>query len=111
MALFFNSDAAKILNALDLSFAVIEFDVDGNILKANKNFCDLMGYSQAELRGKHHSIFLDNDYARSADYKTFWNKLRGGEFVCSEFTRLAKDGTEIFIRGNYNPIKNSPARC
>ena len=57
MALFFNSDAAKILNALDLSFAVIEFDVDGNILKANKNFCDLMGYSQAELRGKHHSIF------------------------------------------------------
>jgi len=110
MALFFNSDAAKILNALDLSFAVIEFDVDGNILKANKNFCDLMGYSQAELRGKHHSIFLDNDYARSADYKTFWNKLRGGEFVCSEFTRLAKDGTEIFIRGNYNPIKNSSGK-
>lgn len=110
MALSFNSDAAKILNALDLSFAVIEFDVDGNILKANKNFCDLMGYSQAELRGKHHSIFLDNDYARSADYKTFWNKLRGGEFVCSEFTRLAKDGTEIFIRGNYNPIKNSSGK-
>lgn len=110
MALFFNSDAAKILNALDLSFAVIEFDVDGNILKANENFCDLMGYSPAELRGKHHSIFLDNDYARSADYKTFWNKLRGGEFVCSEFTRLAKDGTEIFIRGNYNPIKNSSGK-
>lgn len=110
MALFFNSDAAKILNALDLSFAVIEFDVDGNILKANKNFCDLMGYSQAELQGKHHSIFLDGDYAQSADYKTFWNKLRGGEFICSEFTRLAKDGTEIFIRGNYNPIKNSAGK-
>ena len=45
-----------------------------------------------------------------ADYKTFWNKLRGGEFVCSEFTRLAKDGTEIFIRGNYNPIKNSSGK-
>ena len=110
MALFFTSDAAKILDALDLSFAVIEFDVDGNILKANKNFCDLMGYSQGELRGKHHSIFLEEDYARSADYKTFWSKLRGGEFVCSEFTRLAKDGTEIFIRGNYNPIKNSAGK-
>ncbi|MDQ1183870.1 methyl-accepting chemotaxis protein [Agrobacterium larrymoorei] len=110
MALLYNSDAAKILNALDLSFAVIEFDVDGNILKANKNFCDLMGYSSSELRGKHHSIFLDDDYARSADYKTFWNKLRSGDFICSEFTRLAKDGTEIFIRGNYNPIKNSAGK-
>jgi methyl-accepting chemotaxis protein len=110
MASFLSSGAEKILDALDLSFAVIEFDVDGNILKANKNFCDLMGYSEAELRGKHHRMFLDQDYANSADYKAFWNKLRGGEFVCSEFTRIAKGGTEIFIRGNYNPIKNSSGK-
>jgi methyl-accepting chemotaxis protein len=110
MASFFSSNAAKVLEALDLSFAVIEFDVDGNILKANKNFSDLMGYSEPELRGKHHSIFLDPDYAKSADYRAFWNKLRGGEFVCSEFTRLAKGGAEIFIRGNYNPIKSSSGK-
>lgn len=110
MSLFFNSYAAKVMDALDLSFAVIEFDVDGNILKANKNFCDLMGYSEAELLGKHHRLFLDDEYARSADYTAFWNKLRRGEFVCSEFTRLAKNGSEIFIRGNYNPIKNSAGK-
>jgi methyl-accepting chemotaxis protein len=110
MASFLSSNAAKILDALDLSFAVIEFDLDGNILKANKNFCDLMGYSKAELRGKHHQMFLDAEYAKSADYRAFWNKLRSGEFVCSEFTRLAKGGSEIFIRGNYNPIKNSAGK-
>ncbi|WP_296015473.1 PAS domain-containing methyl-accepting chemotaxis protein [uncultured Agrobacterium sp.] len=110
MSLFFNSYAAKVMDALDLSFAVIEFDVEGNILKANKNFCDLMGYSEVELRGKHHRLFLDEDYARSADYAEFWNKLKGGEFVCSEFTRLAKNGAEIFIRGNYNPVKNSAGK-
>lgn len=110
MASFLTSNSAKVLEALDLSFAVIEFDIDGNILKANKNFCDLMGYSEAELRGKHHRIFLDPDYARSSDYTAFWSKLRSGEFVCSEFTRLAKNGSEIFIRGNYNPIKNSAGK-
>ncbi|MCO5732163.1 PAS domain-containing methyl-accepting chemotaxis protein [Rhizobium sp. SSA_523] len=106
MAPFLNSNADKIVDALNLSFAVIEFDVDGNILKANKNFCDLMGYSEAELRGKHHRIFLDPDYAASKEYTAFWNRLRGGDFVCSEFMRLAKNGSEIFIRGNYNPIKS-----
>jgi methyl-accepting chemotaxis protein len=110
MTSFLSSNAAKILDALDLSFAVIEFNLDGNILKANKNFCELMGYSEAELRGKHHRIFLEQDYASSAEYKEFWSKLKGGEFVCSEFTRLAKGGTEIFIRGNYNPIKNSSGK-
>jgi PAS domain S-box-containing protein len=110
MASFLSSNSAKILDALDLSFAVIEFDVDGKILKANKNFCDLMGYSQAELLGKHHRMFLDADYAGSSDYASFWNKLRGGEFICSEFTRLAKSGKEIFIRGNYNPIKSSSGK-
>ncbi|TDK39520.1 PAS domain S-box protein [Rhizobium deserti] len=110
MASFLSSNSAKILDALDLSFAVIEFDVDGKILKANKNFCDLMGYSEAELLGKHHRMFLDADYAGSSDYTAFWNKLRGGEFVCSEFTRLAKGGKEIFIRGNYNPIKSSSGK-
>ncbi|PYE39159.1 methyl-accepting chemotaxis sensory transducer with Pas/Pac sensor [Rhizobium sp. PP-F2F-G20b] len=110
MASFLSSNSAKILNALDLSFAVIEFDVDGKILKANKNFCDLMGYSEAELLGKHHSMFLDPDYAKSSDYTVFWNKLRDGEFVCSEFTRLANNGAEIFIRGNYNPIKSSSGK-
>lgn len=110
MADLFNSNASKVLAALDLSFAIIEFDVDGNILTANKNFCDLMGYSEAELRGKHHSMFLNPDYAKSSDYKVFWKKLQGGEFICSEFTRLAKGGAEIHIRGNYNPIKNSSGK-
>uniref|UniRef100_UPI001FEAE003 PAS domain-containing protein n=1 Tax=Rhizobium populisoli TaxID=2859785 RepID=UPI001FEAE003 len=106
MASFLSSAATTVLDALDLSFAVIEFDLDGNILKANKNFCDLMGYSETELRGKHHRMFLDSEYDVSQDYAAFWSKLRRGEFLCSEFTRLAKGGAEIFIRGNYNPIKN-----
>ncbi len=106
MTALFSTGSDKILTALDLSFAIIEFNVDGKVLKANKNFCDLMGYSEEELKGQQHRMFLDPEYADSAEYRAFWQKLREGEFICSEFTRKAKDGRDIYIRGNYNPVKN-----
>ncbi|WP_407703761.1 methyl-accepting chemotaxis protein [Xaviernesmea oryzae] len=90
--------------------AIIEFDMDGKILKANKNFCELMGYTPEEIVGKHHRIFVDSAYAASNDYAAFWAKLRRGDFECDEFKRLGKGGREIYIRGNYNPIKNSSGK-
>lgn len=69
-----------ILNALDRSLAVIEFDRDGNILRANANFCSAMGYAESELRGRHHSMFVAPDYAKSGDYADFWARLRRGEY-------------------------------
>lgn len=102
----FSSNSAQILSALDKSFAIIEFDLDGKILKANENFYDLMEYSPEEIIGKHHRMFLDADYAASPEYAAFWSQLRGGKFECSEFKRYGKNGKEVFIRGNYNPIFN-----
>jgi methyl-accepting chemotaxis protein len=107
---FLGSNSNQILTALDLSFAIIEFDVEGKILRANKNFTDLMGYTEKEIIGQHHRIFVERDYASSPEYAAFWRKLQGGTFECSEFKRIAKDGTEIWIRGNYNPVKNASGK-
>lgn len=106
----FASNSKQVLNALDLSFAIIEFDTRGTIIRANKNFCDLMGYSEAEIVGRHHRIFIEGAYGNSPEYAAFWKKLEGGTFECSEFKRLAKDGSEIWIRGNYNPVKNASGK-
>lgn len=106
----FASSSDQVLSALDLSFAIIEFNTDGTILRANKNFCDLMGYSEKEIVGQHHRIFVEKDYAGSSDYTAFWRKLQGGTFECSEFKRIAKNGDEIWIRGNYNPVKNGSGK-
>ncbi|PYE26980.1 methyl-accepting chemotaxis sensory transducer with Pas/Pac sensor [Rhizobium sp. PP-CC-3A-592] len=110
MAGLFSSASDRVLEALDLSFAIIEFDMTGKILKANKNFCDLLGYSESEIVGRNHRIFVETDYAVSDDYAAFWKKLRDGDFVCSEFTRITKSGAEVFIRGNYNPIRNATGK-
>ncbi|SHG25018.1 methyl-accepting chemotaxis sensory transducer with Pas/Pac sensor [Marinomonas polaris DSM 16579] len=92
------------LNALTRSQAIIEFDMSGNVLFANDNFLNALGYSLEEVQGKHHSIFVDNKYRNSRDYKEFWTKLNNGEFQSGEFCRYSKDGEAVWIEASYNPI-------
>ena len=95
---------SAILKALDKSLALIEFELDGTIVDANQNFLGAMGYSITEIRGSHHSLFVDPVYAASNDYRTFWDRLRQGEFFTDEFRRLGKGGREVWIQASYHPI-------
>src|SRR5579862_4513325 len=96
-----------VLRALGRSLAIIEFDPHGKVLTANENFCNAMGYSLSEIKGQHHSMFVEPDYARSAEYQAFWTKLGRGEFDAREYKRMAKGGREIWIQASYNPVKNA----
>jgi methyl-accepting chemotaxis protein len=96
-------DAGK-LAAINRVQAVIEFNVDGTIITANRNFLDAMGYSLDEIKGKHHSMFVTPEDRASAAYGAFWAKLGRGEFEAGEFKRIAKGGREIWILASYNPI-------
>ncbi len=86
------------------SQAVIAFDLNGTILDANQNFLDAMGYRLDEIKGKHHSIFVTPDYAKSADYRQFWETLRSGQYQAAEYLRLGKGGRQVWIQASYNPI-------
>jgi methyl-accepting chemotaxis protein len=96
-------DAGK-LDALSRAQAVIEFTPSGEILTANRNFLDTVGYELADITGKHHRMFCEPDYARSSEYGDFWAKLQRGEFVASEFKRIGRGGKIIWIQASYNPI-------
>ncbi|WP_312785437.1 methyl-accepting chemotaxis protein [Brevundimonas sp.] len=95
-----------IVRALSRSLAIIEFDVSGNILSANDNFCSVIGFKRDEIVGKHHSLFVNPDYSESSDYKDFWSKLGRGEFHAGEFKRIGACGREIWIQATYNPVLN-----
>ncbi len=92
------------LQAVYRSQAVIEFTVTGDILDANENFLKTMGYTLAEIQGKHHAIFCAPDYVRGDAYRNFWKELAAGQFVSDEFTRVGKGGRQIFLQASYNPI-------
>jgi len=93
-------EAAGKLTAISKSQAVIEFKIDGTILDANENFCRTVGYSLDEIRGQHHSMFVDRDFVRSNDYRAFWERLARGEFVSDKFRRIGKGGREIWIQAS-----------
>jgi methyl-accepting chemotaxis protein len=90
--------------AIGKSQAVIEFNMDGTIITANDNFLKAMGYGLEEVKGKHHSIFVDEAYRQSADYKEFWIRLNRGEYQTGEYKRIGKGGKEVWIQASYNPI-------
>ncbi len=106
MSLFFNTATQKVA-ALSRSQAIIEFSLDGTILHANENFLKAMGYNLEELKGKHHSIFVDIDYAQSQEYRDFWAKLNRGEYDVCEYKRFGKGGREVWIQASYNPVLNA----
>ncbi|GAA3070787.1 PAS domain-containing methyl-accepting chemotaxis protein [Rhizobium viscosum] len=96
-------DAGKI-EALSRAQAIIEFTPAGEVLTANDNFLSALGYSLAEIQGKHHSMFCETDYTRSDAYKEFWRRLSSGQLVADEFMRVGKGGRKVFIQASYNPI-------
>jgi methyl-accepting chemotaxis protein len=96
-------DAGKIA-AIDRAQAVIEFEMSGTILNANQNFLDVLGYTLAEIQGKHHSMFVEPNMRDSADYREFWASLNRGQYQSAEYKRIGKGGKEVWILAIYNPI-------
>ncbi len=105
-----SSGAAATLAALGRAMAIIEFDPKGKILTANENFCAALGYRLEEIKGQHHSMFVDPAYARSPEYVAFWAKLGRGEFDAQEYLRIGKGGAEVWIQASYNPVRDAKGR-
>ncbi len=99
-----NADYKANIEAMGRQQAVIEFTMDGKVMNANENFLAAMGYSLDEIKGQHHSMFVDPAYRQSTEYRQFWEKLGRGEYEIGQYKRIAKGGKEIWIQASYNPI-------
>ena len=98
------AEMEAVIAAIHRSQAVIEFNLDGTIVTANENFLNTLGYCLNEIQGRHHSLFVEAEYAKSGEYRDFWRRLNSGEFFSDKFKRVGKGGQEIWIQASYNPI-------
>ncbi|ESQ79615.1 PAS domain-containing methyl-accepting chemotaxis protein [Asticcacaulis sp. YBE204] len=96
--------------AIDQSLAVVSFDTEGRLLEANGNFLKTMGYSESEVIGKPHRMFMPDGQENSDTYRAFWASLRAGHFQDGEFRRVAKGGREIWLQATYNPVTDARGR-
>ncbi|UZR95191.1 PAS domain S-box protein [Chondrinema litorale] len=101
-----NSYSDQLIAAISKSNGMVEFDMDGIILNANKLFLDIIGYSLEEVKNRHHSTFCDPIYANGEEYKEFWEKLGRGEFDKGVYKRLTREGKDVWLEATYNPIRD-----
>lgn len=102
-----DAEAASQLAAVGNAQAVIEFTLDGHILRCNRNFLDAMGYtSEGELVGRHHSMFVTPEERSSREYASFWARLAQGEQYRGQFRRVGRQGNDVWIEANYSPVTN-----
>ncbi|WP_138516526.1 PAS domain S-box protein [Rhodoferax bucti] len=99
-----SADFEAKVNAIDKGQAVIEFDLRGNVVAANRNFLASMGYTLREVLGQHHSIFCTVEYQQSEEYRDFWLRLNEGEFITGRFQRLGKYSRDVWLQSTYTPI-------
>jgi methyl-accepting chemotaxis protein len=104
------ADVEGQLAAINKAQAVITFELDGTVRSANDNFLRTMGYSLEEIRGRHHSMFVEPGYRASSEYRAFWAKLARGEFDAGQYQRVAKGGRNIWLQASYNPILDSAGK-
>ncbi len=98
------SEATSKLAALNRAMAVIEFDLEGRILRANDNLTQLLGYKEAELVGKNHKMLCPPELINSNEYRDFWQRLNKGEFFSGQFKRLSRQGDTLWLEASYNPV-------
>ncbi len=94
----------SLISALKRSTAVIEFDLAGQVITANQQFLDGMGYRLEQIKGKHHRIFCEREEAESPAYREFWARLNRGEFVVDRFKRIDAHGRDVWLEASYNPV-------
>nr|WP_109513426.1 PAS domain-containing methyl-accepting chemotaxis protein [Pseudomonas ovata] len=104
------AENAAFIQALLRSTAVIEFDLGGHVLTANDQFLHGMGYTLAQIKGKHHSLFCEPGEVASSGYKDFWTTLNRGEFVASRFKRVDSHGRPVWLEATYNPVHDAQGK-
>ena len=98
------NESRKLVDAVAKQLAVIEFDMAGNVLTANANFLQALGYQLDEIQGKHHRHFVDPAQAETSSYREFWARLNRGEPQTGDFLRIGKGGRQVWINATYFPI-------
>ena len=96
--------AEGVYAALDKIQALISFDLTGHVTEVNEVFLRVMGYERGEVIGRHHRMFCDPAYGRSAEYTAFWQILASGQTHSGEFMRVASDGRPVWLQASYNPV-------
>jgi len=87
-------------------FIVSKTDLKGKIIFTNKNFCEVSGYSEAELVGVPHNILRHPDMPKAVFFLV-WQSLLAGNKISGVIKNLAKDGRYYWVIADLEAKKDN----
>jgi methyl-accepting chemotaxis protein len=93
--------------AVDRSFARIEYDLDGNIITGNTSFLlvggdlDISAVNEREI-----PMFMEDNFYNSTFYGVLWQNLINGESHSAEYKRINSKGKMVWTSTVFAPVKD-----
>ncbi len=94
---------AWLRQGLDNHAIVALTDPEGVICYVNRSFCDISGYTEAELIGKTHRILKSGQHPDSF-YRELWQTILAGETWRGTICNRAKDGHYYWVESTILPL-------
>ena len=86
----------------DNEIIVSKTDLKGRITYANRTFCRVAGYTEAELLGQPHSIIRHPDMPRAV-FKLLWDTINSRKEIFAYVKNLAKSGDFDWVSPSVTP--------
>ncbi|MBE4572971.1 hypothetical protein BOO36_03785 [Vibrio navarrensis] len=92
--------------SLKQSVPYIEFTSTGEILFANQQFLNVIGYTLDEIVNQHHRMLCFPEDVATTTYRQLWDDLAKGKPRSDRFIRQHKNGNAVWVAATYFPIMN-----
>ncbi|WP_319003652.1 methyl-accepting chemotaxis protein [Sutcliffiella horikoshii] len=96
----------SVLSALERNLAMIEFNLNKEVVWVNDNFAKAMGYSAYEMKNMSHPKFCTSEYKNSRAYEELWANLSNGVKFQEKIERVDRRGNILWLEATYIPIVN-----
>lgn len=99
-------DQTMILVGLESNLAMIEFNLDTEVIWVNDHFAQALGYTISEMKNMVHKQFCPHNFVNSSEYNQLWENLKKGIKFQKKIQRVGKKGNLTWFEATYIPIKN-----
>lgn len=96
----------SVLSALERNLAMIEFNLNKEVIWVNDHFAKAMGYSAYEMKNMSHKQFCTTEYKNSREYEELWANLSKGVKFQEKIERVDRRGNILWLEATYIPIAN-----
>ncbi|WP_375229578.1 methyl-accepting chemotaxis protein [Roseobacter sp. S98] len=93
--------------AISREQAKVLFGTDGIVLETNERFLEITGYDESDVVGKHHTMFIHEEYEGTDKYAQFWQQISEGELKSGIFKRFGKNERPMWLHCSYAPVLNT----